>query len=76
MDALLYPVQQLLELLSHIPGLKGLAGDGAKFIHEMRANLSLTEADPKKEKKKEREIIQPFSSTNLDPYPIQDFKKT
>jgi TP901 family phage tail tape measure protein len=53
LDAILYPVQQLLELLAHIPGLGGLAGGGAKFIHEMRANLALTEADPKKEKAKE-----------------------
>jgi TP901 family phage tail tape measure protein len=51
LDALLYPVQQLLELLSKIPGLGGLAGGGAKFISEIRHNLALDEGDPKKEKK-------------------------
>lgn len=52
LDAVLYPVQQLLELLSKIPGLGGLAGGGAKFIKEIRTKLELTEADPKKEKAK------------------------
>lgn len=51
LDAILYPVQQLLELLAKIPGLGGLAGDGAKFIKEMRENLDLTEADTKPEDK-------------------------
>ncbi|MFV8351555.1 phage tail tape measure protein [Flavobacterium sp. XS2P14] len=52
LDALLMPVQQLLELLSKIPGLGGLAGSGANFIKEIRTKLELTEGDPKKEKVK------------------------
>jgi len=41
LDAILYPVQQLLELLSNIPGLGSLAGKGADFIREIRENLGL-----------------------------------
>lgn len=52
LDALLYPVQQLLGLLAKIPGLGYLAGGGAKYITEMRHKLSLDEADPKKAKEK------------------------
>ena len=52
LDALLYPVQQLLGLLAKIPGLGGLAGGGSKWIAEMRHKLELDEADPKKEKAK------------------------
>lgn len=47
LDVLLYPVQQLLELLAHIPGLGGLAGSGAQFISEIRSNLGLKENDVK-----------------------------
>lgn len=54
LDALLMPVQQLLELLAKIPGLGGIAGSGAKWIKEMRESLELTEGDPKKEKEKEK----------------------
>jgi TP901 family phage tail tape measure protein len=62
LDALIYPVQQLLEILSHIPGLGKLAGGGAKFIKEIRTKLELTEADPKKEKgKATNKVINPES---------------
>jgi TP901 family phage tail tape measure protein len=54
LDALLYPVQQLLGLLAKIPGLGGLAGGGSKWIAEMRHKLELDENDPKKEKSKEK----------------------
>ena len=47
LDMVLYPVQRLLELLSNIPGLGNLAGKGADFIKEMRANLNMI--DPEKE---------------------------
>ena len=53
LDVLLYPVQQLLELLSNIPGLGSLAGRGAKFIEDIRANLNLV--DPKEKEKKVEE---------------------
>lgn len=58
LDALLHPVQKLLELLSRIPGLGKLAGKGAEFIHEMRAKLDLTEAKP---------IAEPTAEAKTDP---------
>lgn len=41
LDAVLMPVQQLLELLSKIPGLGDLAGAGAKKILEIRQSLGV-----------------------------------
>ena len=41
LDAILYPVQQLLQILSHIPGLGKLAGGGADKIQEIREKLGL-----------------------------------
>ena len=41
LDAILYPVQQLLQLLSKIPGLEKLAGGGADKILEIRNKLGL-----------------------------------
>lgn len=58
LDALLHPVQKLLDLLSRIPGLGKLAGRGAEFIHEMRARLDLTEAKP---------IAEPSTEAKTDP---------
>jgi TP901 family phage tail tape measure protein len=42
LDAILYPVQQLLELLAKIPGLGNLAGSGAEKIQNIRDKLGLT----------------------------------
>lgn len=53
LDALLVPVQQLLNLLSNIPGLGNLAKGGADWIQNMRQNLNLTEVDKKEEAPKE-----------------------
>ncbi|MGV4332504.1 phage tail tape measure protein [Ornithobacterium rhinotracheale] len=47
LDAVLQPVQQLLEILSYIPGLGHLAGKGASFIEGLRKNLGAI--DPSKE---------------------------
>ena len=47
LDVILYPVQQLLDLLSNIPGLGKLAGKGADFIKEMRANLNMIDPEKK-----------------------------
>jgi len=47
LDAILMPVQQLLELLSKIPGLGDLAGAGAKKILEIRQNLGVDTTDGK-----------------------------
>lgn len=52
LDAILMPVQQLLEILSKIPGLGGLAQSGADAIEGIRANLGLapeTEKEPSAE---------------------------
>lgn len=38
-DAILMPVQQLLELVSKIPGMQNIAGDAATSIAEMRKGL-------------------------------------
>jgi hypothetical protein len=67
LDALLYPVQQLLELLAKIPGLGGLAGGGAKWIKEMRHNLSLDENDKKtaKNSTKKDGVVEPVTYTGL-----------
>ena len=47
LDLILYPVQQLLELLSKIPGLGRLAAKGFDFIKEMRANLNMIDPEKK-----------------------------
>lgn len=41
LDAILMPVQQLLEILSNIPGVGDLAGRGASAIANMRRSLDL-----------------------------------
>lgn len=50
LDTMLYPVQQLLEMLSKIPGLGKLAAKGAGSLAEMRARMNMI--DPAKSKKK------------------------
>lgn len=40
LDAVLAPIQQLLELLSNIPGLGHLAGKGAQKIASLRASMN------------------------------------
>ncbi len=41
LDAVLYPVQQLLEILSKIPGMANLATSGVDKIAKIRENLNL-----------------------------------
>lgn len=54
LDTILYPIQQLLKLLSKIPGLGHLAAKGASYIEGVRKRLNLvTENEKKKEEKKE-----------------------
>lgn len=57
LDMVLYPVQQLLELLSNIPGLGSLAGKGADFIKEMRANLNMIDPEKSNENESEGESL-------------------
>jgi hypothetical protein len=40
-DAVLYPIQQLLGLLSNIPGMGKLAGRGEAYLATLRKNLNL-----------------------------------
>lgn len=56
LDAILKPVQQLLEMLSKIPGLGKLAEAGANRIKEMRERLDLiTPGEREKEAKEKTE---------------------
>ena len=53
LDTILYPVQQLLTMLSKIPGLSDLAGSGARKLAEIRAGFNLVTPKEIKEKKAE-----------------------
>ena len=55
LDAVLKPVQQLLEVLSYIPGLEGLAGKGANYIQELRKSLDTITTGENKESSSEEE---------------------
>lgn len=48
LDTILYPVQQLLELLSKIPGMANLAANGAEKIANLRKKLNLVDPESKK----------------------------
>lgn len=50
LDAVLYPVQQLLNMLAKIPGLSKLAKGGADRIAAIRKNLDLVDPEGKKNK--------------------------
>lgn len=54
LDLLLKPIQQLLEMVSHIPGLGHLAQGGANKIKELRTNLNLVTPEEQKEKIKSK----------------------
>lgn len=47
LDAILMPMEQLLSILSHIPGLGKLADGGKNMIAQLRSNLNLDENDEK-----------------------------
>ena len=67
LDIILKPIQQLLELLSNIPGLESLAGKGAEYIKELRKSMNtITEGEREKEEEPEKENKpdNPFSFTN------------
>ncbi len=57
LDAILKPIQQLLELVAKLPGMSAIAGFGAKKIEELRNNLDLTTPGEKEARAK----------TNLEP---------
>lgn len=48
LDTILYPIQQLLELLSNIPGLGKLAGAGAEMVASLRKSMDLADPEPSK----------------------------
>ena len=67
LDVILKPIQQLLELLSNIPGLESLAGKGADYIKELRESMNtVTDGEKQKEEEPEKETKpeNPFSFTN------------
>lgn len=51
LDAVLMPVQQLLELLAKIPGMGGLAGAGAEKIKGLRESMGTLESPESKQVK-------------------------
>lgn len=51
LDAILMPIEQILNLLSKIPGLGKLALPAKSFITDLRKRLELTEGDPVPETK-------------------------
>lgn len=60
LDTILKPVQQLLDLIAKIPGLRGLAGSGAASIKAMRAKMDLiTPGEVQKKAMKKAEGIAP-----------------
>lgn len=66
LDALLMPMQQLLEILAKIPGLGGLASKGADFIQGMRDRLELITPEEKK-REEEKKTKGPTATDIIDP---------
>lgn len=69
LDALLKPVQQLLEMLSKIPGLGGIAAKGASKIEEIRQSLNLITPGEitVKEEEKPKNLLDPAAAfTNFN----------
>jgi TP901 family phage tail tape measure protein len=54
LDVLLFPLQQMLEILSNIPGLGDLAGGGAEKIKAMRKSMDLVTPDEAQKKVEEQ----------------------
>jgi TP901 family phage tail tape measure protein len=75
-DIVLYPLQQMLEILSNIPGLGGLAGGGAEKIKNLRASMNLVTADETKKKVEENTGIKqptlPGAKLDKDGKPTAD----
>ncbi|WP_165025640.1 phage tail tape measure protein [Dysgonomonas sp. ZJ279] len=63
-DFILYPIQQMLELLSNVPGLGDLAGDGANAIIKLRESLNLTSP--------ETDSMQKVNNADPDSTPIRN----
>ncbi len=55
-DALLYPIQQLLDMVAKIPGVGAIAGNISAKIAEMRKGLDLVDPPKKEEKSLEAEL--------------------
>lgn len=69
LDALLMPVQQLLSLLSKVPGLGNLASKGVDKIAALRARLGVTTEEKTKEK------VPESKSEEDDSYTIPEIPK-
>lgn len=69
LNALLYPVQQLLEILSNIPGLGNLSKAGADIIYDLRKNMDvLSEGEKKKEALSDAKVAEMRQSRAEDKY--------
>lgn len=67
LDAVLYPVQQLLNMLAKIPGLSKLAKGGADRIAAIRKNLDLVDPEGKKNKVEDpRGVIRSDGTSTVD----------
>ncbi|MDR0873361.1 MAG: phage tail tape measure protein [Prevotellaceae bacterium] len=66
LDALLYPMQQLLNILSKIPGLGGLASKGVDVIANMRKNLGLKDPESSDEDSDNPKEGEPEGSITVD----------
>ena len=80
LDTILYPVQQLLSLLSNIPGLGHLAAKGAAHIEGLRNRLNLV-SDKEKEEKKDTGLspqgsLNPLGATSTGGDSVYDPGKT
>lgn len=67
LDAVLYPVQQLLEILSNIPGIGDFAASGAEKIAELRKGFDLKDPEPSEEKEGTPSPIRDFQLKTNDP---------
>jgi TP901 family phage tail tape measure protein len=70
LDAILMPVQQLLEVLSKIPGLGGLAQKGADAINGLREKLNLAPEKQEVVVKEEGSAIEKALQTTTPQKPI------
>src|SRR5690606_8087811 len=64
LDVVLYPIQQLLEMLAKIPGLSKLAGSGAQKLSDIREKLNLVTPPGEKTEKEKSGVVTPEDLMN------------